>query len=95
MRVPITVIVMVAMPWAAPAFAMGYDSLACPELAERRIAYFTGNGFCAPDVAEGTKDTSGKPCKTAVAGPASLPDADRSQVEMIVKVEARKGCPVK
>lgn len=86
---------MIAMPWAAPAIAMGYDSLACPELAERRIAYFISNGFCAPDVAEGTKDPSGKPCKAAAADPAGLPDADRSQVEMIIKVEARKGCPVK
>lgn len=78
---------------AGPAHAMGYDSLACPELAERRIAYFTENGFCAPGVAEGTKDAMGKPCR-APAGPEGLPGADRTQVEMIVKVEARKNCPV-
>lgn len=92
-RLKIT-IALVAASWAAPVFAMGYDSLACPELAERRIAYFTNNGFCAPDVTEGTKDVSGNACKNA-AGPSSLPDADRTQVEMIIKVEARKDCPSK
>lgn len=74
--------------------AMGYDSLACPELAERRIEYFTNNGFCAPYVAEGTPGLAGRPCKTP-SGPGDLPQADRTQVEMIVKVEARKACPSK
>ncbi len=74
--------------------AMGYDSLACPELAERRIAYFTDNAFCAPGIAEGTPGLAGRPCKTP-DGPSSLPLSDRTQVEMIIKVEARKSCPAK
>jgi len=83
------------LPLAATSgHAMGYDSLACPELAERRIEYFTNNGFCGPGIAEGTPGIAGRPCKTP-AGPADLPSADRTQVEMIVKVEARKACPTK
>jgi hypothetical protein len=74
----------------AAALAMGYDSLACPELAERRIEYFTNNGFCDPAKADA------KDCKKIEAGAeAQLPAGDRTQVEMIVKVEARKSCPAK
>ena len=73
-----------------PAFAMGYDSLACPELAERRIGYFTANGFCDPAKADA------KDCKPIATGAeAALPEADKTQVQMIVKVEARKSCPTK
>lgn len=73
-----------------PALAMGYDSLACPELAERRVGYFTANGFCDPAKADA------KDCKPIAAGAeAALPDGDRTQVQMIVKVEARKSCPTK
>lgn len=93
MRFQIAALAAVTVCWASSALAMGYDSLACPELAERRIAYFTDNGFCAPGVAEGTKDASGNGCKAADAGPAGLPDGARTQVEMIIKVEARKACP--
>lgn len=83
------------LPMAATSgHAMGYDSLACPELAERRIEYFTNNGFCAPGIAEGTPGIAGRPCK-APGGPADLPQADRTQVEMIIKVETRKVCPAK
>ena len=85
---------LLALP-AAPGLAMGYDSLACPELAERRIEYFTNNGFCAPGVAEGTPGIAGRPCKASSSGAADLPQADRTQVEMIIKVEARKDCPAK
>lgn len=73
---------------------MGYDSLACPELAERRIEYFTNNGFCAPGITEGTPGLAGRPCKTP-GGPGDLPQGDRTQVEMIIKVETRKSCPAK
>lgn len=79
---------------ATSGYAMGYDSLACPELAERRIEYFTNNGFCAPGVPEGTPGLAGRACKTP-SGPGDLPQADRTQVEMIVKVETRKACPSK
>lgn len=75
-----------------PSYAMGYDSLACPELAERRIEYFTNNGFCAPGIAEGTPGLAGRPCQTPT-GPGDLPQGDRTQVEMIIKVETRKACP--
>lgn len=73
-----------------PVLAMGYDSLACPELAERRIEFFTNNGFCNPAKADA------KDCKAI--GPASeaeLPAADRTQVQMIVRTETRKECPAK
>lgn len=82
----------VAGPGMRQCQAMGYDSLACPELAERRIAYFTDKGFCAPGTAEGTPGIAGRPCKTA-AGPGDLPQSDRTQVEMIIKIETRKRCP--
>lgn len=87
-------VVAVAGLASQPGYAMGYDSLACPELAERRIAYFTDNGFCAPGIAEGTPGLAGRPCQTA-AGPGELPQGDRTQVEMIIKVETRKACPSK
>jgi hypothetical protein len=65
--------VLAPLPVFAPAWAMGYDSLACPELAERRIEYFTNNGFSE----------------------AQLREADRTQVQMIIRTEARKDCPAK
>ena len=71
-----------------PAFAMGYDSLACPELAERRIEFFTNNGFCNPAKADA------KDCKPIASGSeAELPEAARTQVSMIVRTETRKACP--
>ena len=81
-----------ALPALAPqpTWAMGYDSLACPELAERRAGYFTNNGFCDPAKADA------KDCKPMAEGAeAQLPDGDRTQVQMIVKVETRKSCPAK
>ena len=79
-----------ALPVFAPAWAMGYDSLACPELAERRIEYFTNNGFCNPAKADA------KDCKAIEsASEAELPEADRTQVQMIVRTETRKECPAK
>ena len=73
-----------------PAAAMGYDSLDCPELAERRIGYFTSNGFCDPAKADA------KACKAIAAGAeADLPEADRTQVQLIQRTEARKACPAK
>lgn len=73
-----------------PAAAMGYDSLDCPELAERRIGYFTSNGFCDPAKADA------KACKAIAAGAeADLPEADRMQVQLIQRTEARKACPAK
>lgn len=75
---------------ALPALAMGYDSLACPELAERRIEFFTSNGFCNP-AKEDAKD-----CKPIGNGSeAELPEAARTQVSMIVRTETRKACPAK
>lgn len=77
-----------AMP--VPVSAMGYDSLACPELAERRIGYFVENGFCDPAKADA------KDCKAIVPGAeAQLPDAARTQVQMIIRTEGRKDCPAK
>lgn len=73
-----------------PAFAMGYDSLACPELAERRIEFFTNNGFCDPAKADA------KDCKLIAEGSqAELPEAARTQVMLIVRTELRKECPAK
>ena len=73
-----------------PATAMGYDSLDCPELAERRIGYFVNNGFCDPAKADA------KSCKAiAAGGEAGLPEADRTQVQLIQRTEARKSCPAK
>lgn len=81
-----------AAAWVPEAGAMGYDSLACPELAERRLAYFTQNGFCAPGTAP--DKTATKPCAPIDAQSLQmLPEADRTQVEMIVRTEARKSCP--
>lgn len=79
---------------AAPAaHAMGYDSLACPELRERRIEFFNTNGFCAPgEKAEANAQKAGRDCSEPPEGVKSLPEAERTQVEMIIKVEARKGC---
>ena len=75
---------------ATPTLAMGYDSLACPELAERRVGYFVNNGFCDP----AKKDA--KDCKAMAAdSEAALPEADKTQVQMINKVETRKSCPAK
>ena len=75
---------------ALPVLAMGYDSLACPELAERRIEYFTYNGFCNPAKADA------KDCKAIGPGSeAELPQADRTQVQMIIRTETRKECPAK
>lgn len=75
---------------SSPIFAMGYDSLACPELGERRVGYFVNNGFCDP----AKKDA--KDCKPIAAdSEVALPEADRTQVQMIVKVELRKSCPAK
>ncbi len=75
---------------AFPAYAMGYDSLACPELAERRIEYFTNNGFCNPAKADA------RDCKPIVSGSeAELPEAARTQVSLIVRTETRKECPAK
>jgi hypothetical protein len=74
----------------SPAFAMGYDSLDCPELAGRRIAYFTNNGFCDP-AKPADANTS---CAPVTAGAeAQLPEPDRTQVQMILRTEARKQCP--
>ena len=76
--------------WPNPVKAMGYDSLACPELAERRIGYFVDNGFCDP----GKSDA--KDCKPITAESlASLPEAIRTQVGMIIRTESRKGCASK
>ena len=73
-----------------PVLAMGYDSLACPELAERRIEFFTTNGFCNPAKADA------KDCKPiAKDSDAELPDAARTQVMLIVRTELRKECPAK
>jgi hypothetical protein len=73
-----------------PALAMGYDSLACPELAERRIEFFTSNGFCNPAKADA------KDCKPIVKdAEADLPEAARTQVTLIVRTELRKECPAK
>ena len=73
-----------------PAVAMGYDSLDCPELSERRAGYFTSNGFCDP------AKPDAKNCKPIVAGAeADLPDADRIQVQLIQRTEGRKSCPAK
>ena len=73
-----------------PAVAMGYDSLDCPELAERRIGYFTSNGFCDP------AKSDAKNCKAIAAGAeAGLPDSDRTQVQLILRTEGRKSCPAK
>ena len=75
---------------ALPALAMGYDSLACPELAERRIEFFTTNGFCNPAKADA------KDCKPiAIGSEAELPEAARTQVTLIVRTELRKECPAK
>ena len=72
------------------ALAMGYDSLACPELAERRIEFFTNNGFCDPAKADA------KHCKPIVPdSEAELPEAARTQVTLIVRTELRKECPAK
>lgn len=79
---------MLVLP-ALPASAMGYDSLTCGELAERRIGYFTNNGFCAP----GAAADAGSKCLPPTDGAKALPEADRTQVEMILKVEVRKVCP--
>lgn len=76
------------MPCAA--FAMGYDSLACPELGERRIAYFVENGFCDPAKADA------KDCKAIEEGSAEqLPEPALTQVTMIMRTEKRKECPAK
>lgn len=75
---------------ALPSLAMGYDSLACPELAERRIGYFVNNGFCDP------AKPDAKDCKPIAPGSeAELPEADRTQVQLILRTEGRKECPVK
>lgn len=75
---------------ATAALAMGYDSLACPELAERRIEFFTTNGFCNPAKADA------KDCKPIAKGSeAELPEAARTQVSLIVRTELRKECPAK
>lgn len=73
-----------------PALAMGYDSLDCPELAERRVGYFTKNGFCDP------AKPDAKNCKPiAKDAEAGLPEVDRTQVQMILRTELRKACPAK
>lgn len=78
---------------ASHVFAMGYDSLACPELRERRMTYFNDNGLCAPgEKSEANAQKAGRDCTEPPEGVKSLPEADRTQVEMIIKVEARKGC---
>ena len=83
-------IVLAALGLSSPTLAMGYDSLACPELGERRIGYFTNNGFCDP----AKKDA--KDCKPMAAdSEVALPEADKTQVQMIIKVEVRKSCPAK
>lgn len=75
---------------ALPVRAMGYDSLACPELAERRVAYFMNNGFCNP------AKVDAKDCKPIAPGAeAELPEAVRTQVQMIIRTEGRKECPAK
>ena len=72
------------------AHAMGYDSLACPELAERRIGYFVANGFCDP------AKTDAKDCTPITPGAETqLPEAERTQVQMIIRTERRKDCPAK
>lgn len=68
------------------AYAMGYDSLTCGELVERRDGYFAEFGFCAPGNAPSNS------CKSAPDGVQGLPEAERTQVEMIEKVLERKGC---
>ena len=40
--------ILASLVMSEAASAMGYDSLACPELGERRVAYFVENGFCDP-----------------------------------------------
>lgn len=73
-----------------PVLAMGYDSLTCPELGERRVAYFVENGFCDPSKADQ------KDCRPIKEGSeADLPAATRTQVQMIIRTEARKSCPMK
>ena len=90
LRVATITFVLGSVALSSPALAMGYDSLECPELGERRIAYFTNNGFCDP----AKKDA--KDCKAIEAdSAAALPDVDRTQVQMIVNVELRKSCTAK
>ena len=90
LRVGTIAFVLGSVALSSSSLAMGYDSLACPELGERRISYFTNNGFCDP----AKKDA--KDCKAIAAdSEVALPEADRTQVQMIVKVELRKSCPAK
>ena len=80
----------VAILTPLPALGMGYDSLDCRELAERRIGYFTTNGFCDP------AKPDAKACKAiATDAEAGLPEGDRTQVQMIMRTELRKACPAK
>ncbi len=90
LRVGTIAFVLGGVALSSPTLAMGYDSLACPELGERRVGYFVNNGFCDP----AKKDA--KDCKPMAAdSEAALPEADKTQVQMIIKVEARKSCPAK
>ena len=81
---------------ALPALAMGYDSLDCPELGERRIGYFVNNGFCDPAKSDAKAKSDARECKPIAPGSeAELPEADRTQVQLILRTEGRKECPLK
>ncbi|MEZ5899602.1 MAG: hypothetical protein R3D51_08930 [Hyphomicrobiaceae bacterium] len=68
------------------AYAMGYDSLTCGELVERRDGYFAEFGFCTAGSSQSNS------CKPASDGAQGLPEPQRTQVQMIEKVLTRKGC---
>jgi hypothetical protein len=77
---------------AAPARAMGYDSLSCKELSDRKNEYLGRNGYCFPD--EALQKAYGKAdCKYKSPDEVVFSENDRMQMSLIVRTERRKDCP--
>lgn len=78
---------------ATPARAMGYDSLSCQELWDRRTEILHRNGYCFTGALE-IKTYGNEKCTVKDEAALVLSDIDRRDVDMIKVTEARKACPV-
>lgn len=87
--------VMLAGPWmsifAGPAVAMGFESLTCGELLERKMDFLVRNGYCPPP-AEGQAASSNPSCKFSTEADVPLSDDERMRVALINRAMAGKNC---
>ena len=87
----LTIGLLVMASLSSPVHAMGYDSLTCGELWERRTEILHRGGLCFETEKE-VKVYGNDKCTAKVEADLVLSDVDRRNVEMIKATEQRKGC---